>query len=85
MARAYANAQPQDYSTEPGGDWLNLRSELVALLDQVEGQVVRSRRDDRYDSVAERLRDIRHQMTEPEPDLRHREALRRYPPAHRIP
>lgn len=76
MARAYANAQPQDYSTEPGGDWLNLRSELVALLDQVEGQVVRSRRDDRYDSVAERLRDIRHQMTEPEPDLRHREALR---------
>ena len=76
MVRAYANAQPQEFSPEPAGDWQNLRSELVALLDQVEGQMARSRPDDRYGSVAERLQDLRHQMSEPEPDMRHREALK---------
>lgn len=76
MARAYANTQPQDHGSEPAGDWQNLRSELVALLDQVEGQISRSHRNGRHDGLAERLQDMRHRAVEAEPDVRHREALR---------
>lgn len=76
MARAYSATRPQDFEPEAGGDWHSLRRELVSLLDQVEGHVGRSRHDDRLDSITERMRDLRHQMVEAEPDNRHREALR---------
>ena len=76
MARAYSASLPQDYGPEQGGDWQTLRSELAALLDQVESQVSRARQDERLDSITERMRDLRHQIVETEPDTRHREALR---------
>lgn len=75
MARAYQQSQPSDYDREGGpAEWQSLRSELVALLDQVDGQVARSRDP----SLSERVRDMRHQVTEVEQDtsLRHRDALR---------
>jgi localization factor PodJL len=75
MARAYQQSQPSDYDREGGpAEWQSLRSELVALLDQVDGQVARSRDP----SLSERVRDMRHQVTEAEqdPSLRHRDALR---------
>lgn len=75
MARAYQQSQPSDLDQERGpAEWQSLRSELVALLDQVDGQVARSRDP----SLSERVRDMRHQVTEAEydPSLRHRDALR---------
>jgi localization factor PodJL len=73
MARAYQQSQPSDYERGPA-EWQSLRDELVALLDQVDGQVSRSRDS----SLTERVRDLRHQVTEAEQDssLRHRDALR---------
>lgn len=77
MARAYSAPQPNEYGQEPADDLQSLRSELVALLDQVESQVSRTRGDDReYRGISERMRDLRHQMVAAEPDNRHREALR---------
>src|SRR6478735_1366203 len=77
MARATSTFQPQDYGQPASGEWQELRGELVALLDQVESQVARSARPEPgYQSLAERMRDLRHQVTEAEPDTRHREALR---------
>jgi localization factor PodJL len=58
------------------GEWQDLRSELVALLDQVETQVARTQPEPAYHGLSERMRDLRHQVTEIEPDTRHREALR---------
>jgi localization factor PodJL len=77
MARGYP-AQPQDFGQEPqGGEWQALRGELVALLDQVESQVARVRRQEpEIDGIAERMRDIRFQVAEGETDTRQREALR---------
>ncbi len=75
MARAYQQPQPTDYEPDRGpAEWQSLRSELVALLDQVDGQVARSRDP----SLSERVRDLRHQVTEAdhETSLRHRDALR---------
>jgi localization factor PodJL len=81
MVRAYPASSPQDYDPQPpAGEWQALRGELVALLDQVESQVARSRRDEdpEYRGVAERMRQLRYQVSEPapEPEQRHREALR---------
>lgn len=76
MARAYPQTEPQDYAQSPG-EWHALRGELVALLDQVESQVGRqTRQDTGYQSLTERMRDLRMQVEEVEPDTRHREALR---------
>ncbi|MEO7222074.1 MAG: hypothetical protein ABIY37_06335, partial [Devosia sp.] len=74
MARAYPQSQPADYDQQGPAEWQSLRSELVALLDQVDGQVARSRDP----SLSERVRDLRHQVTEAEqdPNMRHRDALR---------
>jgi localization factor PodJL len=75
MARAYPQSQPTDYDRDQGpAEWQSLRNELVALLDQVDGQVARSRDP----SLSERVRDLRHQVTEAEsdPTMRHRDALR---------
>jgi localization factor PodJL len=75
MARAYQQSQPADYDREQGpAEWQSLRNELVALLDQVDGQVSRSRDG----SLGERMRDLRHQVTEAEHEttMRHRDALR---------
>ena len=76
MARAYPQTDPQDFAQSPG-EWQALRGELVALLDQVETQVSRqSRQDTGYQGISERMRDLRMQVAEVEPDNRHREALR---------
>ena len=57
MARAYSAPQPNEYGQEPADDLRSLRSELVALLDQVESQVSRTRGDDReYRGISERMR-----------------------------
>jgi localization factor PodJL len=74
MARAYQQSQPNDYDRDQGpGEWQSLRNELVALLDQVDGQVAR-----RDGSLSERVRDLRHQVTEADHNssMRHRDALR---------
>ena len=77
MARASSQFQPHDYGQPDPGEWQDLRSELVALLDQVETQVSRARQPEPgLESLAERMRDLRHQVTSVEPDNRHREALR---------
>lgn len=77
MARATSPFQTQDYGQAGTGEWQELRGELVALLDQVETQVARTARPEpTYQGLAERMRDLRHQVTEAEPDTRHREALR---------
>jgi localization factor PodJL len=79
MARAYPASQPQDYDPHrPAGEWQSLRGELVALLDQVESQVARTRRyDDTGHAVGtERLRAFGAPPSEAQPDERHREALR---------
>lgn len=80
MARATSTFQPQDYGQpgygQPGGEWQELRGELVALLDQVESRVARTSRDPAYEGLAERMRDLRHQVSDPGTDSRHREALR---------
>jgi localization factor PodJL len=76
MARAYPT-QPQEYGQEHGSEWQALRGELVDLLDQVESQVARSRQQDpNLQGIAERMRDLRFQVAETEPDMRHREALK---------
>lgn len=77
MARATSTFQTEDYGQPASGEWQELRGELVALLDQVETQVARTvRPEPSYQGLAERMRDLRHQVTEAEPDTRHREALR---------
>ncbi|HEY0857368.1 MAG TPA: hypothetical protein VGE16_09935, partial [Albitalea sp.] len=78
MGRAFPQSQPYDYGPDPQqGEWQALRGELVALLDQVETQVARTGRQERgYPDLAERMRDLRHQVGDIDPDDRHREALR---------
>ncbi len=68
-------ANPHDQQAD-AGEWQDLRSELVALLDQVETQVARTQPEPGYTGLTERMRDLRHQVTEIEPETRHREALR---------
>lgn len=72
MGRATSQYLKEDQGSQRA-EWGELRSELVALLDQVEDQVARS--GSGLDGLTERMRDLRHQMSEPEPD-RQREALR---------
>lgn len=77
MARATTQYQPPEYGQTRVGEWSELRSELVSLLDQVETQVARtSRHDPGVDGLTERVRDLRHQVAESEPENRHRDALR---------
>ena len=71
MARAYQQSQPVDYDRDPG-EWQSLRSELAALLDQVDSQVARRAEP----SLSERVRDLRYQVADVEPDTRHRDALK---------
>src|SRR5688500_6170256 len=76
MGRAYPSSAAQDYGQD-AGEWQSLRGELVALLDQVESRVARVRRDDEgYQSIADRMRYLRDQIADVEPENRHREALR---------
>ncbi|MGV3490456.1 MAG: peptidoglycan-binding protein [Devosia sp.] len=76
MARATSSYQTQDYDQPATGEWQELRGELVALLDQVEGQVSRAAQEPGYQGLAERMRDLRNQVGENGADARHREALR---------
>lgn len=71
MARAYQQSQPTDTDHDPH-EWSSLRQELVALLDQVDNQVARSRT---IPQLNERVQDMRHQVVEQGED-RHRDALR---------
>lgn len=76
MARATSQFHRQEQD-QPAGEWQELRTELVALLDEVEHQADEpSRKGPVYEALAERVRDLRHQVAEAEPDNRHREALR---------
>ncbi|HEV7277050.1 MAG TPA: peptidoglycan-binding protein [Devosiaceae bacterium] len=78
MARAFSHPRPEAHDPEPQpGEWQALRGELVALLDQVESQVARvSHRSPEHGGLAERMQALRHQVEEPDPRYRHREALR---------
>jgi localization factor PodJL len=77
MARATSQFHDEEHDQPATGEWQDLRSELVALLDEVETQNARpSRTGPVYEALAERVRDLRHQVAEAEPDTRHREALR---------
>src|SRR6185437_183020 len=71
MARAYQQSHPTDTDHDPH-EWSSLRQELVALLDQVDNQVARSRT---IPQLNERVQDMRHQVVEQGED-RHRDALR---------
>ena len=71
MARAYPQSQSIDDDRSPG-EWQTLRQELVALLDQVDSQVSRSRPA----SPPQSNRDMRHFAEDEDTDLRQREALR---------
>ncbi len=75
MARAFPNAQPASSETEPQTrDWQALRGELVSLLDQMEGQYAHGGAAE--SGFAQRMRDLRYQVIETDPDDRRREALR---------
>ncbi|HVY50268.1 MAG TPA: peptidoglycan-binding protein [Devosia sp.] len=73
MARASQQSQPYESDRDNSGEWQSLRQELVALLDQVDSQVARSRGSS---GLSERVRDMRFRVTEQETDNRHRDALR---------
>lgn len=78
MASATSHLK-HDYGQDTApGEWQALRGELVALLDQVEGRFVRvPSADAGYDALADRMRALRHQVTEVSPQVdRHQEALR---------
>ncbi|MDB5563331.1 MAG: PodJL [Hyphomicrobiales bacterium] len=78
MARAFPASDPQDFGHDaPNGDWQALRGELVALLDQVEGQYVRTApQAPAFDALAKRMSDLRSQVGDAGAGNRHREALR---------
>jgi localization factor PodJL len=78
MARSFPQAPTGDYgAAPPAGDWQALRGELVALLDQVEGQYARSAPGlPALAGFAERMRDLRFQVADGDPGDRRREALR---------
>lgn len=76
MARAFQQSQPADYDSDRSpAEWQSLRSELAALLDQVDGQVARNRSES---PLSERVRDLRHQVAEADErnSTRHRDALK---------
>jgi len=76
MARAFPLSNG-DLGQEPAGEWHALRGELVALLDQVEGQYARGgAADPAFSGFAQRMRDLRQQVGDTPADDRHREALR---------
>ena len=67
MARAYPQTPPTDDERSPG-EWQSLRHELVALLDQVDSQVARSRPGSAPSA--------RYAPAPDDTELRHRDALR---------
>lgn len=85
MARAYSETPPTDPGQRPEqGEWQALRGELLALLDQVEGQVARVQRPQpAAPSLAERVRDLRQQMPATAPERPAAPPQRQAPP--RIP
>ena len=78
MARALPLVSTPEFGTGlPTGDWQALRGELVALLDQVEGQYAETgSADPAFAGFAQRIRDLRYQVADADPQDRHREALR---------
>jgi localization factor PodJL len=78
MPRGYQQPTLRDYGHDPdAGEWQALRGELVDLLDQVEDQYARANtRDPGYETLAQRVRALREQVGEPQPQQgRHRDAL----------
>ncbi|MDR3476316.1 MAG: peptidoglycan-binding protein [Devosia sp.] len=78
MARAFNVPPSADYGAQPStGDWQALRGELVALLDQVEGQYTQAGASNpALAGFAQRVRDLRYQVADDGTDDRRREALR---------
>jgi len=78
MARALPVSDTLAYGHESNpGEWHALRSELVELLDHVEGQYTRaSAQQPGYDALAMRMRELRYQVAETPATNRHQEALR---------
>ncbi len=72
MARAFQQSLPAEDERDPR-EWQSLRHELVALLDQVDTQVARSRGGN---GLSERVHDLRMQVAGNGTDTRHRDALR---------
>jgi localization factor PodJL len=68
MARAFQQTQTTDPRPGSAPEWQSLRSELAALLHQVDDQMARQQEA----PISERVRDLRHQVTEAEaaPDRR---------------
>lgn len=77
MARALPASELLDHRDAQPGEWQALRGELVALLDQVETQYARVRvPEPGYETLAERVRDLRFHVGDDGDTNRHREALR---------
>ena len=79
MARAFPAPPMAEYGVQPStGDWQALRGELVALLDQVEGQYAQQSGNPALAGFAQRVRDLRYQVSadDDDGDDRRREALR---------
>lgn len=75
MARANIHTDYAETDTETGaGEWQALRGELVALLDKVESRYGAG--EPAVSGVARRVQHLRSQVETPEPNVRHREALR---------
>jgi localization factor PodJL len=62
MARAFQQTQTTDPRRGGAPEWQSLRSELAALLDQVDDQMARRQES----PLSERIRDLRHQVAEAE-------------------
>ncbi|HVW92962.1 MAG TPA: peptidoglycan-binding protein [Devosia sp.] len=77
MARAFPSS-PVDIGEAPQtDDWQALKGELVALLDQVEGQYAsRAGHDPAFAGFAQRMRDLRYKVADAPAEDRRREALR---------
>ncbi len=80
MPRAHTLSDIFDQVRDPSaGEWQALRGELVALLDKVEshyGQVEEEQPEPPASALAQRVRNLRNQVTGSETNTRHREALR---------
>ena len=80
MPRAHTLSDFADQARDPNaGEWQALRGELVALLDKVEshyGQVEDEQPEPPASALAQRVRNLRNQVTGSETNTRHREALR---------
>src|SRR5690606_32418180 len=77
MARAYTLPDHADAARDPSaGEWHALRGELVALLDKVESHYGQAEDEPPAGALAQRVRNLRDQVSGSESTSRRREALR---------